>query len=63
MPDLVEQYQIVARVEKIVSEIDKMHEKTTSTISKLNEYRTSLITAAVTGKIDVRKVEIPKEVA
>jgi len=31
-----------------------MVEKVETAISKLTEYRTALITAAVTGKIDVR---------
>lgn len=32
-----------------------MIQKVESAIKKLTEYRTALITAAVTGKIDVRK--------
>jgi type I restriction enzyme S subunit len=32
-----------------------MVEKVEAAIEKLQEYRTALITAAVTGKIDVRK--------
>ncbi len=63
MPALGEQNQIVSHVEKMVAEIDAMHEKATLTIEKLNEYRSSLITATVTGKIDVRKIKIPKEAA
>ncbi len=61
IPDLDEQTKIVAYVEKKVAEIDAMHIKTTLTIEKLNEYRSSLITSAVTGKVDVRDVDIPKD--
>jgi hypothetical protein len=32
-------------------------------IARLTEYRTALITAATTGKIDVRGVEIPHPAA
>jgi hypothetical protein len=28
-------------------------------LEKLTEYRTALITAATTGKIDVRQIEVP----
>ena len=35
-------------------EIDRMIEKVEAAIKKPAEYRTALITAAVTGKIDVR---------
>ncbi len=37
------------------SKIDRMLEKVEAAIEKLTEYRTALITAAVTGKIDVRE--------
>ncbi len=36
------------------SKIDRMIQKVETAIEKLTEYRTALITAAVTGKIDVR---------
>jgi hypothetical protein len=37
-----------------------LEEKTTVAIARLTEYRTALITAATTGKIDVRGVKIPQ---
>ena len=37
-----------------------MAQKVESAIDRLTEYRTALITAATTGKIDVRKVKIPQ---
>ncbi|MGP2947649.1 restriction endonuclease subunit S [Serratia nevei] len=39
----------------------KMREKIESIIEKLTEYRLSIISDAVTGKIDVRDLPIPKE--
>jgi type I restriction enzyme S subunit len=39
--------------------LDKIQEATQKAIDTLKEYRTALITNAVTGKIDVRQVEIP----
>ena len=37
--------------------------KTEAAIARLTEYRTALITAATTGKIDVRGVKIPHPAA
>lgn len=39
--------------------LEKLKEKRLA-INRLTEYRTALITAATTGKIDVRGVKIPK---
>lgn len=39
-----------------------MMQKAKHAIARLTEYRTALITAATTGKIDVRAVKIPKPV-
>ena len=43
--------------------IDAMAAKVTEAIARLTEYRTALITAATTGKIDVRGVKIPHPAA
>jgi low affinity Fe/Cu permease len=48
------------KIEK--DKIDGIEEKTQQAIEKLEEYRTALITAAVTGKIDVRHYTVPKEI-
>ncbi|MFM9958861.1 MAG: restriction endonuclease subunit S [Phycisphaerales bacterium] len=55
IPPLTEQSQIVEHVTDIETQIDALIAATESAISRLTEYRQSLITAAVTGKIDVRK--------
>lgn len=54
-PPIKEQREIVTYLDKETARIDRMVELNQQTIDKLKEYRTALITAAVTGKIDVRK--------
>ncbi|TXH70520.1 MAG: type I restriction endonuclease subunit S [Thiothrix sp.] len=54
-PPYEEQREIVEYLDKETARIDRMVELNQQTIDKLKEYRTALITAAVTGKIDVRK--------
>jgi type I restriction enzyme S subunit len=58
-PPLVEQAQIAEHLRSATEKIDRMAEKVTEAIARLTEYRTALITAATTGKIDVRGVKIP----
>jgi len=53
-PDLVEQDKIVAYIDRKTAIIDAFKEKIQQSINLTKEYRTSLISAAVTGKIDVR---------
>ena len=45
---------MVAFVRQEVAAIDPMIAKAEEAIDRLNEYRTALISAAVTGQIDVR---------
>lgn len=54
LPPLPEQKLIVEYLNKELLKIDQLSEKVTTAIEKLKEYRTSLITSAVTGKIDLR---------
>lgn len=63
MPSDSEQAEIVSYLEGEMLKLDKMVEKVTSAKEKLEEYRAAIITSAVTGRIDVRKVEIPGGVA
>jgi type I restriction enzyme S subunit len=56
LPPVVEQRAIADYVERETAKIDRMVEKVEEAIARLQEYRTALITAAVTGKIDVRGV-------
>ncbi|PIU56590.1 MAG: hypothetical protein COS89_05835 [Deltaproteobacteria bacterium CG07_land_8_20_14_0_80_38_7] len=54
-PKLSEQQSIANLLDRDTARIDALIEKVQSAIDKLKEYRTALISAAVTGKIDVRK--------
>ena len=54
-PQAAEQRAIAAYLECETSEIDRSAATIAKAIERLEEYRTALITAAVTGKIDVRE--------
>lgn len=53
LPPMAEQTQIMARVAKIAARLDSLTVATESAIARLTEYRQALISAAVTGKINV----------
>jgi type I restriction enzyme S subunit len=55
MPDLAEQEQIVTRLGREMSMIDDLITEVRLAIGKIKELRASLISAAVTGKIDLRE--------
>lgn len=59
MPPLLESQKILDFLNKETAKIDALIAKTQETIEKLTEYRTALISAAVTGKIDVRERRSP----
>ena len=54
LPPLAEQEQIVRFVDEDYSRISQLKKKVDNALQRLQEYRSSLITNAVTGKIDVR---------
>jgi len=54
LPPLPEQHKICAWVGATASRFDGVLSKTRAQIAKFHEHRTALISAAVTGKIDVR---------
>ena len=54
MPPRAEQELIVSAVKENLSSHDELQRETESSIKFLQEHRTALISAAVTGKIDVR---------
>ena len=54
LPPLPEQRAIAAYLDRETSRIDALVAKVEEAIERLQEYRTALITAAVTGRIDVR---------
>ena len=55
LPPIEEQRAIAAFLDRETERIDALVAKTRLLIERLGEYRTALITAAVTGKIDVRE--------
>lgn len=54
LPGLDEQCEIADFLDRETGKLDAMIAKVETAIERLQEYRTALITAAVTGKIDVR---------
>jgi len=54
-PPLTEQQAIARFLDRETAKIDTLVTKTRISIDKLKEYRTALISAAVTGKIDIRE--------
>jgi type I restriction enzyme S subunit len=54
IPPKIEQDSIADWLDRKTSQIDALINKTHTSIEQLKEYRTALISAAVTGKIDVR---------
>jgi type I restriction enzyme S subunit len=55
VPPNAEQTAIATYLDRETAKIDRLAEKVEAAIVRLQEYRTSLITATVTGKIDVRE--------
>lgn len=60
IPEKVEQLMIIAHVENSLEKIDILLSKATQAIQLMQERRTALISAAVTGKIDVRGWRAPE---
>jgi type I restriction enzyme S subunit len=59
VPSLPEQAAITAYLDEETSKLDELVAKVEEAVERLQEYRTALITAAVTGKIDVRNAVAP----
>lgn len=55
LPTPKEQTAIAAYLDKETAKLDALMGKVNEAVERLQEYRTTLITAAVTGKIDVRR--------
>ncbi len=58
-PPAQEQVAIAAYLDGETEKLDALVGKVEAVIDRLTEYRTALITAATTGKIDVRNVKVP----
>ena len=59
LPDLPEQVLIAAHLDHIWSETEAVIDKVEAAMRCIGEYRSALITAAVTGKLDLRHLTIP----
>ncbi len=55
LPTFPEQRAIIGYLDRETAKIDGMLAKVEEAIGRLQEYRNGLITAAVTGKIDLRE--------
>lgn len=55
LPPLPEQTAIATYLDRETATIDRLVTKVEAAVARLQEYRTALITAAVTGKINVRE--------
>ena len=64
LPPVEEQFKVIAYVDKITGAIDRLAREAEVAMIILQERRSALISAAVTGKIDVRGLaEAPSEAA
>ncbi|CAH7464287.1 type I restriction enzyme, S subunit [Vibrio crassostreae] len=60
-PSVSEQKQIVAYLDSLLEQYDDIESKSQKSIELMKERKTALISAAVTGKIDVREWQEPTE--
>ena len=60
LPGEADQNKVVARINEIIDQVKKAITVLTDEISVLREYRVRLVADTVTGKIDVRSIEIPE---
>jgi type I restriction enzyme S subunit len=63
LPPSLEQRVICEYLDRETDKIDSMIRKVEAAIARLREYRAALITAAVTGKFDLREVTLASEPA
>ena len=63
VPDVEEQTDIVSHIREKIGNLSKLETEATRAITLLQERRAALISAAVTGKIDVRDQLDTPEVA
>jgi len=57
-PPYVEQVSIVRHLDEVMRKIDALQQHADEHCSKLKEYRSSLISAAVTGQIDINSFRL-----
>ena len=59
-PEKADQSNVVSKINKIIEQVKKSISILNDEISVLREYRVCLVSDTVTGKIDVRSIEIPE---
>jgi hypothetical protein len=59
LPPVEEQHAISAHIDRAVQPIEAARMRQERAIALIREYRTCLIADVVTGKLDVRAVELP----
>jgi type I restriction enzyme S subunit len=59
LPNITEQKAIIEYIELETKKVETLIDQLTQQITKMEAYRTSLISEAVTGKIDVRNFKLP----
>lgn len=59
LPPIEEQIDIAKFLDRKTQQIDKMISKVRLVLERLEEYRSAIITDSVTGKIDIRNIQIP----
>jgi type I restriction enzyme S subunit len=59
LPPAEEQAQIASHIDALLERSDALVDRTSNSIALLREHRAALITAAVTGQIDVRPQATP----
>jgi restriction endonuclease S subunit len=60
-PLLAEQREIADHLDRETARLDRLAARVEDGIARLREYRTALVSAAVTGRIDVREAEAPAQ--
>lgn len=60
VPPADEQIAIVKHIKQVLPQYDAAIEKLTEEVAVLEEYKNKIIADTVTGKIDVRGIEIPE---
>lgn len=60
LPREADQNKVVSRINEIIDQVKKAIAVLTDEISVLREYRVRIVADTVTGKIDVRSIEIPE---
>jgi type I restriction enzyme S subunit len=63
VPPRLEQQDIARQIDLSISELDTLVDRTRQSIELLREYRAALISAAVTGQIDISGTETSEDVA